>query len=84
MVGGLVVVYFDQQTHACTCVLMVENNGKHSKNSIQYFPVANLARQSKLVLWIQPSHQYFGAMVICKFGAVDLVLRPRPLSTTIY
>ena len=23
------VVYFDQQTHACACVRMVENNNKH-------------------------------------------------------
>ena len=25
------VVYFDQGTHACTCVCMVENNEKHLK-----------------------------------------------------
>ena len=25
------VVYFDQRTHACACICMVENNQKHSK-----------------------------------------------------
>ena len=25
------VVYFDQQTHDCACIRMVENDGKHSK-----------------------------------------------------
>ena len=25
----LIVVYFDQQTHACACIRMVENDKKH-------------------------------------------------------
>ena len=28
---SLVVVYFDQQTHACACVRMVEKDEKHEK-----------------------------------------------------
>ena len=28
---GVIVVYFDQQTHACACVRMVENDQKHKK-----------------------------------------------------
>ena len=39
------------------------------------------AHWSNLVLWIWwPSRQYFGAKVICKFGALDLVLPPRPIT----
>ena len=29
----MIVVYFDQRTHACVCVCMVENDKKHSKMS---------------------------------------------------
>ena len=33
------VVYFDQQSHACACVRMVENDHKHKKMMKKvYFP----------------------------------------------
>ena len=34
--GFSLVVYFDQQTHACACIRMVENDQKHSKMSKKY------------------------------------------------
>ena len=30
------VVYFEERTHACACVCMVENNEKHSKIMNKY------------------------------------------------
>ena len=31
VINNMSVVYFNQQTHACTCVRMVNNNEKHWK-----------------------------------------------------
>ena len=32
----MIVVYFDQQTHACACIRMVENDEKHWKMMKKY------------------------------------------------
>ena len=32
-INGAIVVYFDQRTHACACVRMVENDQNHCKMS---------------------------------------------------
>ena len=35
-IGPFFVVYFDQQTHACACICMVENDEKHLKSWKKY------------------------------------------------
>ena len=46
---GTIVVYFNQQTHACTCVRMVENDQKHSKMS-KKVPFSSCAREAHIRL----------------------------------
>ena len=42
---NLGVVYFDQRTHACACVRMVENDQKHSKMS-KKVPFSSCVREA--------------------------------------
>ena len=45
LTGKTIVVYFDQQMHACACISMVENNEKHSK-MMKKLPFPSCAREA--------------------------------------
>ena len=46
LMGNSFVVYFDQRTHACACVRMVENDKKHKK-MMKKVPFGSCTREAR-------------------------------------